>query len=354
MASSDFTFYTSAEYWKELLEQIAHTKHGDRIAVMVMSFEPKEPITDRVIYELLAAAKRGVEVYLSVDAYNFIFHSDRNILGPLWWRTSLHPTTKLFKEKLHPLELLQQQPTGHVVITNKPKRAFGIPPSGRVHIKYTVINNQVFVGGCNLHNTHWLDLMVRWHDKHIADYLFHFTQDIHRTESTKLLMDGHDREIIIDPKTMLYIDAGQKNQSLIFEKALELIDSAEKSLVITCQYFPNSVTAQHITAAYRRGVDVEVIYAHPSMQGGIGGFGQHISILRERLRVPAELFSKRLPKDAPGLHAKLIATEKGAIVGSHNYVRAGVMLGTAEIALLRYDPTFVKQSLHALRKMLTP
>jgi hypothetical protein len=59
-----------------------------------------------------------------------------------------------------------------------------------------------------------------------------------------------------------------------------------------------------------------------------------------------------LPKTGPGLHAKLIATEKGAIIGSHNYVRTGVQLGTAEIALMRYDTVFARNAIAALRREL--
>lgn len=352
MTSSDFTFYTTAEYWTELSRRIAKAKSGDRVAMVVMGFQPAEPATAKILPELVAAAERGAEVYLSVDAINFIKHPDRSLPGPLWLGVSLRQTLPAFRPLVAALEALSKQPTGHVIITNKPGRPFSLPQAGRSHIKYTVINDDVFVGGCNLHHTSWLDLMVQWRDKHIADYLYGFVRDLQRTESTKISMDGKDQRLTVDPKTTLYIDAGKRNQSIILEKALELIDSAEKSLVITCQYFPNSVTARHITAAYQRGVDVELIYGHPSKQGFVGGVGQEVSMLRERLRVPAELFSKKLPRRAPGLHAKLIATEKGAMVGSHNYVRAGVLLGTAEIALLRHDSEFSRQALQALRREL--
>jgi cardiolipin synthase len=352
MTSSDFIFYTAAEYWAELPRRIAKTKRGDRIVMMVMSIQPAETIVGKIIHELVAAATRGVEVYLSVDALNFIINIDRNIPGPLWFGRSLTHVPAAFKLQLDALESLRSQPTGHVVITNKPKKRFSLPQAGRSHIKYTVINDDVFIGGCNLQHTSWLDLMVEWHDKATADYLFDFAKDVHQTESPQVLMAGQDRKIVIDSTTTLYIDSGKRNQSVILEKALELIDSAEKSLIITCQYFPNSITAQHITAAYRRGVEVEVIYGHPSKQGFIGALGQEVSILRERLRVPPELFSKRLPKSAEGLHAKLIATEKGAMVGSHNYVRAGVWLGTAEIALLNQDPIFARDIVQKIMQNL--
>ena len=318
----------------------------------VMSFDPTDSVIKVIVKELLAAADRGVEIYLTVDAYNFLFNPKRERLGPLWWRTHLRNVPREFRGILDILNELDTKPTGFATITNVPRQRFTNPSGGRSHIKYTVINDRVFVGGCNLRHSEWLDLMVCWRDVHIADYLYEFSQRLHRTKSTSALMNGHDRHIAVDPQTELFIDSGKKGQSVIFKKALEFIDAAEKSLVITCQFFPNSITAKHLATAHRRGVNVEIIYAHPTMQGRIGGVGQQISLLRERLRVPAELFTRQLPKSSPGLHAKLIATEKGAIIGSHNYVNAGVVFGTAEIALIRHDPALARQALEALRREL--
>jgi hypothetical protein len=54
----------------------------------------------------------------------------------------------------------------------------------------------------------------------------------------------------------------------------------------------------------------------------------------------------------PRLHAKLLATEQGAMIGSHNYVVQGVTLGTAEAAILRNDPQFSKQAIGVFRERL--
>jgi phosphatidylserine/phosphatidylglycerophosphate/cardiolipin synthase-like enzyme len=147
-------------------------------------------------------------------------------------------------------------------------------------------------------------------------------------------------------------DSGRRGQSLIFEEAMQLIDSAEKWLVITCQFFPNSVTAQHLLKAVNRGVNVEVIFAHPKHHGIIGGLGQQVSILRERTRVPKILFEHALSRKDPMLHAKLIASDAGFMIGSHNYVRAGVILGTAEIALKSADEKLAREAVQTLHRGL--
>jgi cardiolipin synthase A/B len=352
MITSDFTFYTSEEYWSELLQQFAQTKPGDRIAMIVMGFDPVEPPIEKVSKALIDAVERGVEVSVAVDAITFLLKSSIDQPGPLLFQSDLRYVPKAFKPRLDVLNAINGKPNGQATIINKPGRPFPNPVAGRSHIKYTIINDRVFVGGCNMHHSWLLDLMVSWEDKVTADYLYDIISNLHLTKSTKLLFKEQDQEIALDADSALYIDSGKKHQSIIFEKALEMIDSAEKSLIITCQFFPNSVTAKHLAAAHRRGVDVEIIYAHPVNQGFIGGIGQQVSILRERARLPAKLFQKMIPKSGTGLHAKLIATEKGAIVGSHNYVRAGVALGTAEIALVRHDTAFAKNAIAALKREL--
>lgn len=347
-----FSFYTSDEYWAELTLQVSNAQAGDRIAMIAMEFEPTEKVIAPLTSALLAAADRGVDVHMVIDAHSLLFNSDTEGLGPLWWQSKLRYIPKPFIERVRVMTALDEKPTGHATIINKPGKPFTNPMAGRSHIKYSIVNDKVFVGGCNLYNTDWLDLMVMWQDKVTADYLFNIITRLHEIESTKVLFAGQDQEVAIDKDTALYIDSGKKGQSIIFDKALELIDSAEKSLIMTCQYFPNSITTRHLSAARKRGVDVEIIYAHPTKQGRIRGLGQQVSILRERSRHPAELFHKMLPKDGPALHAKLIATEKGAIIGSHNYVHAGVALGTAEIAVLRYDTQFAKNAIAALRREL--
>jgi cardiolipin synthase len=352
MTNKDFTFYTNAEYWEELEYEFGGAKKGDRIAMIVMGFEPDEAVTASIVDALMSAADRGAEVHLIVDAYNFLIDDVRQRPGPLWWHKDLRNVSPRLQKTIDVLKVLDAKPTGHASIINMPNRAFTNPKGGRSHIKYTTVNDRIFVGGCNLHHTTWVDAMMGWRDTYTADYLYDFLLQLHQLKSTKILMKDADRQLALDPKTTLYLDAGKKRQSIILENALALIDAAEKSLVMTCQYFPNGNTAKHLTAAYRRGVDVQIIYAHPMLHGPIEGRGHQLSNARERLRVPAELFKRRLPKNGPGIHAKIIATEKAAIIGSHNYVSAGVLFGTAEIALLRHDPVFAQEAIQLIDRLV--
>ena len=352
LSTDAFTFYTTVEYWTTLQKKISSTKRGDRVAMMVMDFNLTDSLIETVFDELVAAAGRGVETWLSVDAHTFMFNHEPRNLSQYWVHNDIDHLSKRLLKKSRRLQELAQQPTGHVAIINKPTRGLTNPVAGRSHTKTTIINDYVFVGGCNFQHSESIDLMVGWHDKKIANQLYGFVTSVIKHESTNPVLKGVDSVTMVDQQTTLIIDAGIKNQSTILKEALQLIDEAEKSILITCQYFPNSLTAKHLAAAHNRGVEVEVIYAHPSVQGHFGGLGQWVSILRERTRVPAELFQKMIPKSGNPLHAKLVATDKGAIIGSHNYVKAGVLLGTCEIALIRHDADFSKQAVAALRREL--
>lgn len=347
-----FRFYTTREYFDELIVGIRATKPGDRVLLMSMTFNPTEPIIAVLADELIKAAARGVHVTLSVDAHSFLV--DRNHFpGPLMPRRKLPKRLPpYFHNKLAILESLDALPTGHSVILNQPTKSFMLPIAGRSHIKIAVINNRIFVGGCNLQGESQTDIMINWESADTADALYAIMSEVNRGQNVRRVLAQTDRRLTVDDNTKILIDSGVRGQSLIFKDALQLIDNARDWLVITCQFFPNSVTAKHLLRAVDRGVKVEVIFAHPMHHGLIGGLGQHVSILRERTRLPKVLFEYAMAREDPMLHAKLIACDAGMMIGSHNYVRAGVMLGTAEIALKSSDEKLAREAVKTLHRGL--
>ncbi|MGH7195647.1 MAG: phospholipase D-like domain-containing protein [Candidatus Saccharimonadales bacterium] len=345
-----FSFLNRAEYFAELAENISRLKSGGRATVATMAFMPDEPAVAKILRELCVAAKRGVAASLAVDAQIFLIN-DKKIPGPLFYFKELPkvmPPT--FKRKLKVIKDLRAAGV-KVAVTNKPARPLVNPFSGRSHIKLAVINDLVYVGGCNLTHSEDIDLMVRLSDAKIADWLYDFEQGLDEQPSRKGVMGGQDVTLDIDNQTKILIDAGVRRQSIIYENALRLIDEAEKSLIITCQFFPNSMTAKRLLAAHRRGVKVQIYYNHPS-QHGLHRPLHRLVVMPEKLRMPPEFFENELPKGANYLHAKLLASEKEAMVGSHNYLRAGVNFGTAETALLSRDPQFARDAIAAFKRQL--
>jgi len=350
VTNSDFQFYSKAEYYRDVTGRVTQTKKGDAIALATMNFDPKYEEVGVLMTALCDAAGRGVRVTLMIDAYNFLMN-EHKIVGPLWFTKDIpRYVPASYRKKLSSLKQLETS-GGRYIITNIPTRPFGVPFGGRSHIKFAVVNDYVYIGGCNL-NIVSVDTMVGWQDQTTADWLRDFTDKVDDMKNVRLVLNDTDVARSLDAQTELLIDAGVPHQSVIYDKALELIDQAEKSIYITCQFFPNSTTTRHLAKAHQRGLDVTVIFNHPWQHRTHYPLQQAV-VWRERARTPAVFFSNQLSRSHLYLHAKLIATEKGAIVGSHNYVPTGVNLGTAEIALLRHDPEFAVQAIRAIKDQIT-
>ena len=351
MTTSDFTFYGKADYFADLARRIGRAKSGSTVTLATMSFIPTDDGIPAVVDALCEAAGRGVRVELAVDAYNFLL-SKHKIVGPLWFSGELPRSVPAFyREKLAALERLKAS-GGHYTVTNVPARPFMLPFGGRSHIKYSVVDDYVYVGGCNLNTSRDIDLMAGWQDEAAAAWLRAFATDVRKGRNVRKTLQGRDVTERLGSNTELLIDAGVPKQSVIYKKALELIDEAQESVFITCQFFPNSTTTRHLVAAHRRGVDITVLFNHPS-QHRLHYPLQQAVVWREQMRSPKVFFAHQLPRGERYLHAKLIATERGAIIGSHNYVTAGVNFGTAEIALLRHDPEFALAALRSLHQELS-
>jgi len=352
---SRYHFTDRPEYFRELIDFARRAGPNDRIAVATMAFHPEEPMIGELAHELTAAAGRGARIILSVDAINFLRNDHPPKPGPLWYGTKLSARSpEPYGSRFATLETLRAA-GGTYVITNRPTRRFTIPQAGRSHIKYAVLGSRIYIGGNNLDKYRTMDVMVSWDDPATADYIYHFAADVARTASPRITLKEQDVQRQIDDGTTLLIDAGVPRQSIILDTALQLIDEAEERIFMTCQYFPGGRTGQHLTAAIHRGVDVTLYYSPPRAHGRHAP-GHYLYELRERRRNSAELFKHRLPISNPKLHAKVLVSEKAAMLGSHNYVVQGVHLGTAEIALLSQDRDFAatleKQITKTIRETL--
>lgn len=350
----NYTIYNDADYFKEITRCIANTGRGDQVLLTSMTFEPSEPLVQEVMRQLILAAKRGANVHLIIDAHTFMLTKLNKPLGPMYWRRDIFKARfpRRFHEKIQWLEELRQA-GGNYEIINRPTTWPTVPIAGRSHIKTTIINDDMFIGGCNLGHTGQIDYMVRVRDTKAVTWVRELIADVLKRKSTWLALGQQDRKLAVDELTALFVDAGVVGQSLILEEALRLIDETNGWIVITCQFLPGGVTGQHLAQAQSRGVRVYSVFNHLSKQDKISLPAHYFIRQREKLRQPKSLFAGELPRKHQRLHAKLIATEKGAMIGSHNYVSTGVRLGTAEIALLRYDPAFARQAISILLPQLT-
>lgn len=338
-----FNFYTTQEYFTDLTRRISEAAPGDRVMLATMVFYPEDPAVGRLMDALRAAARRGVQVSLIVDAYSFLVQGGRR-LGPLFFHRTLPENFSAAFGPVHAALIGLQSSGGRYAVINVPGRRYSNPIGGRSHIKFAIINDRIYVGGCNLDKSTHLDMMTAWDDARTARWLGELAEAMLATGSARLALEGKDISQGVSESASLLVDAGVAGRSLIYEKALGLIDAAREHITITCQYFPDFVTTRRLRAAHSRGVKVEIYYNKPSKHVwpySVLHYGVEQTSRRE---LPKSFFVHVVRENLPYLHAKLIATEQGAIIGSHNYVSAGITLGTAEIALLNTDPEFARQA----------
>ena len=370
LSKTAYTLYNRPDYFRQLANEISRTVKGDRVAVMTMPIEPREPLVLTLMQELCSAAKRGVRVIITVDAISFMITKRHEFkMGPLWFHgadsavnfsmdagLSKLKLTPPFRDMYDQLESVRKA-GGMYRITNAPTHAFTLPVAGRSHIKLAVVNNTIKLGGCNLEDSIDLDIMASFEHPALADYLFDSADRIAQSGYVRDVLGETDQHF--QPSTPanianpfdLFIDAGVPKQSRILKEALKFIDDSQKWLFFTCQYFPGGIVGKHLAQAVARGVQVHVVFSHPSTHG-YEQPGHYVYNTLQKLCLPESLFAHQLPKGLPTLHAKLLANEQGAMLGSHNYTTQGVRLGTAEIALQVHDPAFSRQIVDFINDML--
>lgn len=334
-----FELYSTQEYFEHLIESVSKTVKGDRVVLTTMTFDPSDKLIDLLINELILAAKRGVSTSLIFDSYTFNSKGFSKIIPLVFSTRRNHSNSPIIK-------LLERFKSagGEYYILNKPSNPFSLIYSERMHAKITIINNRIYVGGCNLSETLRIDMMVGWNDESTANKLVELCNKITESNYRQTAFAGRDIIIELSKTSSLIFDVGIKGQSAIMAKAFEIIDSAEKSIFFACQYYPNSLTAKHLIEAAKRGVEVIIMFNHPSQHSFPNNLIHRLVMLKQNLLTPPGLKLMKLPKTEHYMHAKLIATEKSAIMGSHNYIVAGVNFGTSEIALFSNDPLFSHQA----------
>ena len=345
--SDNFEFYSTEKYFRHLAESVSKTVNGDRVILTAMTFDPQDELIAILMEQMNLAAKRGVKVTIIIDSYTFISNGFSKIVPFVFSTRQTHKNSPIIKS----LEQLKAN-GGNYTVLNKPKNPFRLIYSGRFHAKLAVINNRVYVGGCNLSDTSQIDMMIGWEDEPTANKLVDMCNRIIQPNYRQAAFNGQDQEIELSKTSSLIFDAGIKCQSTIMAKAFEIIDEAERSIYFACQYYPNSLTTRHLIKAAKRGVEVTILFNHPSQHSFPNSLIHRLVMQKQSWLSPSNLNLIKLPKNEHYMHAKLIATEKSAILGSHNYIVAGVNFGTTEIAVYDNNPDFSKAAIETVTNQI--
>ena len=345
--SGKFQFYATQDYFKHLAKTISSTVNGDTVVLTAMTFDPKDQMIAVVMDQLISAAKRGVKTTVIIDSYTFISNGFSKLIPFVFSTRQNHSNSPIIKS----LEELKSN-GGQYAVLNKPRNPFSLIYSGRFHAKLAIINTRVYVGGCNLSDTEQIDMMVGWDDAPTANKLVEVCNKILELNYRQDAFAGHDLEIELSATSNLILDAGIKGQSAIIAKAFEIIDEAEQSIFFACQYYPNSLTTKHLIKAAKRGVKVTILFNHPSQHSFPNSLIHRLVMQKQSWLSPDNLNLIKLPKSEHYMHSKLIATEKSAIMGSHNFIMAGVNFGTTEIAIYDDNPDFSKRAIDTVTSQI--
>jgi phosphatidylserine/phosphatidylglycerophosphate/cardiolipin synthase-like enzyme len=125
------------------------------------------------------------------------------------------------------------------------------------------------------------------------------------------------------------------------DEALDIIDNAEKRIVIGSPFFPGGVVAQRLRSAGKKGIDIHAAYDHPNNQGILSLIYYCTRVLHQ-VHSPKNILMHPSPQGQAPLHAKIIASEKTGILTSHNFTPLTVRMGMTEIGLVRHKRKFAE------------
>ncbi len=311
---------TTSEYIADASRAIARSKK--RVVVMTLCIS-REHETAQFIDSLVVAAKNGVDV--SVAADTFTFSEFGGYFNPFKkWARHSRGAKKLSKA------LQKNGASFHWLGGNHRINPF----AGVTHVKWTIVDDTVYCfGGVNMYGrgARNLDYMFKTNDKTLADLLAVEHKKIIKTDRDPTDYSGFYKQLDYGK---LLIDSGDRGESMIYERAVELAEQS-KSILLVSQYCPTGRLAKVL-----RRKKATIYYNQPK------NTHRWTNIMLRYSRLTTGLKSRY--KKPTYLHGKfMIFTmhdgSKIALTGSHNFTYSGVRFGTREVELETRDKKIIYQ-----------
>lgn len=338
--------FSRKEYIQYLADFADNAQKEDTIILATMSFKPSNPLISALCTKLIAAVDRGARVTVLIDAYAFMA-PERCMMGPLWYPRYLRRLqARPFKQKSTFVEHLEKV-GGTVILTNEPTHAYSLPMKGRSHMKFAVLNEDVFLGGCNLSDPEQVDCMIiRRSDEEIATWLRMVVEKTIKEPFHNLgaAMQYQDQTIALHDGSSLLFDCGRPNTSTIYKVATQMLLGAKKRIFMTCQYPIHGLPLKILKSFHRRNQQTRLFFNTPSMYRFPRNLLMTPHYIILRLTLPDIARQNALHMHAVHyLHAKVLIADEEMLIGSHNFIGTGVYLGTAEIALRSSDKDLIHE-----------
>ena len=311
---------TTSQYIEDASHAIARSKK--RVIVMTLCIS-RETETQAFMDSLLIAAKKGVDVQVAADT--FTFSEFGGYFNP-FKRLAVHSReAKKLSNTLRKNGASFRWLGGNWRIN---------PFAGVTHVKWTVVDDTVYsFGGVNLYGkgAKNIDYMFKVKDKKLADLLAKEHREIVKADRDPTDYSGFYKQLGYGS---LLIDSGQKNESMIYERAVQLAEQSQSVLFVS-QYCPTGRLAKIL-----RRKKATINYNQPKNTHRWTKLMLLVSSVTTRL--------KSQYKKNTYLHAKFIVFtmpdgSKTALTGSHNFSYSGVRLGTREVDLETTDKKAISQ-----------
>ncbi len=330
--SSDFKLLLPKDYIRDLIEKI---NQAERRVLMIALVITDDESTSELISAIERASLRGVQVSVGFDVY-FTYREIEVTASRLGGIRKQLGRMRAMRKRL--------ASSGAEV---RWLGMFGMTLfSRRTHIKWTVVDDTVYsFGGVNLYSAGITnnDFILRVNDWAIAESI---SAEHHRVIATDRAGVGYNSHSIEQPPHRILIDGGKVGDSIIYKRALELSRSA-KAITYVSQYCPTGRLGQAIKHHPKAK-----IYFNP---------WQNATDPLNRILIRCSVFINHIQTSYQRdsyLHAKfMIFTHqdgsKTAISGSHNFVAAGGLLGTREVAIETTDKAVISQLEVFVKKQLS-
>ncbi len=309
-----------------------------------MQFESGKEIS-KLIAELIAAKKRGVDVVLRLDPYSNQFTRVGNrdvwkysqiVRNPIEPRSGVDERTLKRRnrhltdynlKKLEALGILEQSPSSGILEKLK-------VVGGGNHRKFAVVDDVAWLGTTNLTDSDILGMdnfMIKSNSPEFVGVLGNIFLQPPDVDSRYVSSDGWE----------LLVDAGIPKSSIVYARALEMIGQAKERIEFVTQYWPAGVLKDALIRRAREGLDVKV-FMQSLGDHRIWRFPFNIEFTRFFMGVRSSGLQLVFPPRPT--HAKgLVVDGQAALFGSSNLFKPAISMGVREISLYTEDPLLVGQ-----------
>lgn len=307
------------DYVQQATEQIK--KATTRVSLLTMVLI-HDRATDELLDALCDAAERGVEVKVAADSFTY---TD--------FQGSYIPTTYRSK-RVRAAMTMQKRFRAAGAEFQWLGRLSMVAFSGRTHIKWCIVDDTVYsFGGVNLddQSVKNTDYMFKTTNEALATRLIAEQDRIVRADRSGHAYRSHQ---FGDDDNMVLIDGGFLGDSIIYRRACYWAERATH-ITLVSQYCPTGKLSRLI-----KNTDSDLYFNHWTNAGLLNKLVIRLGMISSKHKTSYHRRSY--------LHAKFIIftlpdRSKVALTGSHNFVRAGAMLGTREVGLETTNKKIISQ-----------